>query len=147
MFFRRKKDDVQIEKFEGFRTQTTYSCKGKLKTQFFDLTKPVDEDLIEYLKPFGYPLLLAGKIYEIRREGQFRLLLTPGSKNFHARFVKNCDPKIKNMLTKQVNRAINGNEGIDLSSKCSEGVIICNGDNGRKFAIDLKKCTFCLECV
>lgn len=147
MFFKRKKDDVQIEKFKGFRTQTTYGCKGQLKTQFFDLEKPVDEDLIEYLKPFGHPILLGGRMYEIRREGCFRLLLTPGTNNFHARFVKNCDPKIKDLLTKQVFRAINGTGQSDLPSRCPEGAISVNRGNGSKISIDLKKCTFCLECV
>lgn len=147
MFFKRKKDDVQIEKFEGFRTQTTFGCKGQLKTQFFDLEKPVDEELIEYLKPFGHPILLGGRMYEIRREGFFRLLLTPGTNTFHARFVKNCDPKIRDLLTRQVFRAINGNDQGELPSRCPEGAISVNRENGSKISIDLKKCTFCLECI
>ena len=143
MFFR-KKEDVQVERFEGFRSQTTYSCNGQLKTQFFDLTCPIDEDFIEYLKPFGYPVLRGGKLYEIQRDGFFRILLVPGRTNFHARFFKNCDPEAKTLLTRQVYRAVKNDLPADLPSRCPEDAISINDSI---LSINLKKCTYCLECV
>jgi len=142
--FSREKKHVQVERYRGFRTQTSYGCEGELKTQFFDMTKPVDEAFVEYFKPFGHPILLAGKMYEIQRDNFFRLLIPVGSTNFHARFDKDCDPQVRELLTRQVHRALNNDISPDLIQSCPEDAISAD-DN--KLAIDLKKCTFCLECV
>ena len=142
--FSRKKKQVQIERFEEFRTQTSYGCECELKTQFFDMTKPIDEAFVEYLKPFGHPILLAGKMYEIRRDSFFRLLLPIGRTNFHARFDKDCNPQAKELLTRQVHRALNNDISPDFVNNCPEDAISARNN---KLSIDLKICTVCLKCA
>ena len=147
MFFQRKKVDLHIERFEGFRVQTTYSCKGVIKTQFFDMNDPVDENFIEYLKPFGYPILIGGKTYEIMRENSVRLMIAPGSKNFQARYTRNCDPYMKTKLISQVQKAVKKNPPGDLPTRCSEGALSIDNNNGARLTIVAGKCTCCLDCV
>ncbi len=92
----------------------------------------IDQHFLEYLKPFGYPILIARNHYEISRENFFRLLIIIGRNSFQARFTKNCDIRAKELLTG------------DLPTRCPENALNVS-ENYLK--IDLTKCTFCLECV
>ncbi len=139
-----RKREAQFERHKGFRTKISYTCKGDLKAAFFDLPKPVDENLLEYLKPFGHPVLLAQNYYEIKREGFFRLMLFMGRNSFHARFAKNCDVLVKELIIKQVHNALNKSPDSNLPSRCPENALTIGKDT---LSIDLTKCTCYLECV
>jgi len=143
MLFRRKKY-TNSERFEGFRSQITYDCKGKLKTQFFDLDRQIDESFIEYLKPFGHPVVVAGGIYEIRRDNYFKILLPVGQNAFQVKYDGNSEPAAETALIRQVQRAVSRDLSPELAASCPENAIFVENN---AFTIDLRKCTFCLKCV
>ncbi len=145
MFFRRKKTELNLERFDGFHIQSNHDCKGKLKTLFFELQKKkTDDSRIEVMKPFGYPVNLSGNIIEVQRDEFFRLMIPMGQKNFHAEFVTDCDKDARQCLMNQVYRWANGIVRTGLLEMCPEDAIDLTG---KVFTIDLKKCTYCLDCV
>ena len=139
-----RKREAQFERYKGFRTKISYTCKGNLKTALFDLPKPIDENFLEYLKPFGYPVLLSQNYYEIKRDGFFRLMIFMGRNSFYVKFAKNCDVQAKELIIQQVDNALNKNPDSNLPSRCPENALHTVKDT---LSIDLTKCTFCLECI
>ncbi len=144
MFFRRKKTNLNIQRFDGFHIQIKNRCKGGIDRIFFELKKPVEECFIEYLKPFGYPIPLPGGITEITKEGWFKLLVPIGRKAFQADFIDHKNEDAQNLLVQQVYRGVNGIIRENILDLCPEDAVII--DSGR-FTVDLKKCTYCLDCV
>jgi len=143
MFFK-KKNYAQSERFEGFRIHTTYDCQGRLKTQYFDIDQLIDVSFIEYLKPFGYPTLQAGRLYEIQRDHFFTLVVPLGQNTFQVRFDTDCDPSAHLLLFRQVQRAIRKDISPELVASCPENAISIENNT---FSVDLRKCTYCLQCV
>ncbi len=139
-----KRKKTQFERYDGFRTKINYSCKGELKNALFDLPEPINQHFLEYLKPFGYPILIARNHYEISRENFFRLMIVIGRNSFQARFTKNCDIRAKELLIQQIQLALGEQLPSDLPTRCPENALNVS-ENYLK--IDLTKCAFCLECV
>jgi len=144
MFIKRKRTEVNLERFDGFHIQKTFDCDGILKTLFFQLQRPADKAFIEYMKPFGYPVSLPGNVIEVQRDKFFRLLISIGRDSFHAEFEPNGDPDAQKHLMNQVYRGVHRIIRKNILKSCPEDAVIIN--DGR-FTVDLKKCTYCLECV
>ncbi|MFC1729116.1 hypothetical protein ACFL6I_02155 [candidate division KSB1 bacterium] len=144
MFVSRKRTQVNIERFDGFHIQQKFDCHGRITTLFFELQTVIDTAFIEYLKPFGYPVSLPGDIVEIMRDGFFRLMVPLGRTSFHAEFESEYDSQAKELLIQQVYRGAHKIIREDITAQCPEDAVVL--ENGR-FTVDLKKCTYCLDCV
>jgi len=144
MFFPQKRTDLNIVRYDGFHIQRNYDCDGRIRTLFFESTRPLDKAFIEYLKPFGYPFRLPGNIIEIQRDKFFRLMLPLGQTGFHAAFKSGYDPTAEKLLIQQVYRAVNNIVNKGIEKKCPECAIEITGG---RFCIDLSKCTYCLDCI
>ncbi|MCP4724451.1 MAG: hypothetical protein GY863_05430 [bacterium] len=145
MFRRKKKEAPRFEQFENFHLQVKLDCEGKDDTLFFELDDPINNDLLEYFKPFGELIPLSGDIYEISCDNFFRIRIPLGKTSIIAELPKEHDPYARIALINQIKFALK-EQGLppDFEKKCPEYAI--NVSEG-KMKIDRKKCTFCLDCI
>lgn len=144
MLFKRKRTELNLERYDGFHIQKTFDCDKRLKTVFFQLEKVIDEQFIEYLKPFGYAVQLPGGIVEIQRDEYFKLMIPLGKNSFHAEIEPGAGPDVMTQLLNQVYRGIHNIIRENILEKCGEDAIDISND---VFRVDKKKCTYCLDCV
>ena len=142
---RKKKEPSRFEQFTNFSVQVKLDCKGKEDTLFFEFNNPINDDLLEYFKPFGEIIPISGNIYEIFREEFFRIRIPLGRTSIIAELPENHDPAARKMLTNQIKLALNEKEiPPEIEKKCPEKAISIS--DGR-INIDRKECTFCLDCI
>ncbi|MFC1564135.1 hypothetical protein ACFL6G_04320 [candidate division KSB1 bacterium] len=145
LYRKKKKNKSPIADFRNFHIQIKYDCEGNEDTLFFEMENPIDEPLLEYLKPFGEIIPVSGSIYELTRENFFQIKIPIGRTSLIVKLTENHDISAKTLLINQLKLGLKETPlSPDLPEKCPEDAInIYDG----ALKIDRKKCTFCLDCV
>jgi len=135
---------MKVKRYKNFETHTQADCKGKLRKIFFDLKKPIDENFLNFMKVFGYPVESVKGIFAIDRDNDFKMNLPVNKESFQVTFDENHTPDVLNYILWQVHHAVNfDGEHTDLKECPNNAFSIENSI----FYLDIKKCDHCLQCI
>lgn len=133
-----------MERFENFHIQVKFNCKEIIEYLFIHIPNNITIEDLEIFKTFGDIIPLNPQLFEIYKQGYFRMMIPIGKKDIHVAIDKDAVEESYVLIVNAIDLMVNNNYSDKFVNSCDENAIKVNEG---KLRIDRNKCTFCLNCL